>query len=61
MARRNATLGWHAVAAGGLEVIVMAGGHDEYLDSHFADTVVQMRALLASIATGTNSFVTEEA
>ena len=48
----NATLGWDDVAAGGLEVIVMGGSHDAYLDSRFDDTVDLMRALLASIAAG---------
>ncbi|HEU5432440.1 MAG TPA: amino acid adenylation domain-containing protein, partial [Thermomicrobiales bacterium] len=56
----NATLGWHVAAAGGLDVIVMAGSHDAYLDGHFDDTVVQMRAVLASIAAGAASSPTEE-
>jgi hypothetical protein len=46
----SATLGWDKVAAGGLEVIVMTGAHDTYLDEHFDDAVVRLRALLASPA-----------
>jgi amino acid adenylation domain-containing protein len=48
----NATLGWHAVAAGGLEVIVMAGEHDDYLDGHLDETVAHVRALLDAIDAG---------
>ncbi|HEU0116570.1 MAG TPA: thioesterase domain-containing protein, partial [Thermomicrobiales bacterium] len=46
----SATLGWDRVAAGGLEVIVMAGAHDTYLDEHFDDAVVRLRTLFASMA-----------
>jgi thioesterase domain-containing protein len=45
----NTTLGWHSVAAGGLDVIVMNGGHDTYLTDHFAETVALLRDVFASL------------